>query len=84
MASGLRLLPFQRAIVDQLIGADGLALVARGLGLRSLVCAVLRVYNVPDNLVLVVNATQDEERGLNEELGMALKTIGHEQPANER
>jgi DNA excision repair protein ERCC-4 len=84
MASGPRLLPFQRAILSQLTQADGLALVARGLGLRSLICALLRVYNTGDNLVLVVNAAQEEERGLNEELGMALKTIGHEQPASER
>jgi hypothetical protein len=79
MASGSQLLPFQRDILSQLIEADGLALVARGLGLRS-----LRVYNTADNFVLVVNSTQEEERGLNEELGMALKTIGHEQPASER
>jgi len=33
---------------------------------------------MPDKLVLVVNATPEEEQSFGEEVGMRLKTIGYE------
>jgi DNA excision repair protein ERCC-4 len=63
---------------------DGLVLLARGLGLRTIVSAFLKVYDDPTNLVLVVNATPEEEKGMAEELGMRLKVVGFEMGAKER
>ncbi|GAA5973055.1 hypothetical protein JCM11641_000389 [Rhodosporidiobolus odoratus] len=80
------LLPFQREILQQLVPpenappstSDALLLIARGLGLRSVVTTFLKIYEMPEKLVLVVNATEEEERGFTEEVGMRLKAIGFE------
>lgn len=37
----------------------------------------LKIYDMPDKLVLVVNATPEEEQSFAEEVGMRLKTIGY-------
>lgn len=42
--------------------------MARGLGLRSIVASILKIYDAPTNLVLVVNARPDEETGMTEDL----------------
>lgn len=39
------------------------------------------MYDTSDQLVLVLNATEEEERGLQEETGLRLKTIDYEMPA---
>ncbi|GAA5948325.1 hypothetical protein JCM10213_000091 [Rhodosporidiobolus nylandii] len=80
------LLPFQRNILQQLVPPenappstnDALLLVARGLGLRGMVTTFLKIYDLPSKLVLVVNATEEEERGFTEEVGMRLKAVGFE------
>jgi DNA excision repair protein ERCC-4 len=64
--------------------ANALLILARGLGLRNLICQLLKVYDEKENLVLLVNATEDEERGIGEEIGMKLKAIGYEMPAKDR
>lgn len=38
----------------------------------------LKIYDMPEKLVLVVNATEEEERGFTEEVGMRLKAVGFE------
>jgi DNA excision repair protein ERCC-4 len=82
------MLPFQVDILRKLTSkapdADGLVILARGLGLRSIVCDMLKVYDEKENLVLLINATEEEERGIGEEIGMKLKAIGFEMPAKDR
>lgn len=103
------LLPFQRQLLAQLVPTQendsapesSLTILARGVGLRSLVTSFvslyhlreqlsqagtrlkfaphqLRVYNSSANLVLILNATEDEERGLKEQVGSGFKIISHE------
>ncbi|KAK4048124.1 DNA repair protein RAD16 [Microbotryomycetes sp. JL201] len=88
---GRLLLPFQRNVLAQLMPApehsstgDALLLMARGLGMRSIVSTVLRVYDSSDYLVIIVNATPDEERSFAEELGMRVKVVGFELSAATR
>ena len=84
------ILSFQRTILSNLTQpgpaalSDGLLIIARGLGLRTIISRFLKIYDEPTNLVLLVNATEDEERSLSEELGMRLRAIGHELPSKER
>ena len=78
------LLPYQRTVLQQVTERDGLLILARGLGLQLLVARLLKVYEDAANLVLVINATPEEERGLGEELGMRLKCIGHDSPSKDR
>ena len=47
-----------------------LLLIARGLGLRRIVCKLLQIYDSPQNLVILVNASQEEESAIGEELGI--------------
>lgn len=56
---------------------DVLLILARGLGLRTIVASILRLYDGPTNLVILVNAkSSKEEEGLMEEL----KTMGVKKP----
>ena len=85
---GVRLLPYQRSILETMSattpGSDGLLIIARGLGLRAILTGLLRLYARPENMVLLINATEEEERGLSEELHQNLKVLGFEMPAKER
>jgi DNA excision repair protein ERCC-4 len=77
------LLPFQKHIIHSLIPGpeqeatsspddssdpDVLLILARGLGLRTIIASTLRLYDGPSHLVVLVNATAEEEKGLGEEL----------------
>lgn len=66
------LLPFQRSLLAEIHDptSSELVLVARGLGLRKIVCTLLQIYDGPQNLVLLVNATPEEEKGIGSELGV--------------
>lgn len=83
-----KLLPFQQAILQQLTApgpeSDGLLLLARGLGLRTVLCSFLETFADERSLVVVVNATPEEETGLKQELGMRLSVIGFEMPHKDR
>lgn len=69
---------------------DALLLLARGLGLRRVVSTILRIYDGPRNLVVLVSASQEEEAGLGEELTTlgvrkpGLRIIHHEMSAKQR
>lgn len=92
------LLPFHCQIVNSLVPAhddspdegDALVIIARGLGLRRIVSTVLRIYDSPNSLVVLVNATSEEESGIGEELTTlgvrkpGLRAIHHEMPAKQR
>lgn len=86
--STIRLLPFQRRIIEQLSApgpeSDGLLLMARGLGLRSILCTFLEAFSEESSLVVVVNATAEEENGLSDELGQRITLVRFETPAKDR
>lgn len=85
------LLPFQRYILENIHepSSSDLFIIARGLGLRKIICTLLRIYDGPRNLVLVVNAG-DEEDAIGEELGImgcrkpGLRVVGFEMGRKER
>ncbi|KAI1787127.1 hypothetical protein LXA43DRAFT_1064555 [Ganoderma leucocontextum] len=66
------LLPFHASVVEKIHdpATSELVLLARGLGLRRIVCKLLQIYDSPHNLVLLVNATSEEEAAIGEELGI--------------
>ncbi|KAH6911198.1 hypothetical protein BKA70DRAFT_1269689 [Coprinopsis sp. MPI-PUGE-AT-0042] len=86
------LLPFHTAILSLLSDplTSDLLVLARGLGLRRIVCTFLQIYDSPKNLVLLVNATPEEETAIGEELGLmgcrrpGLRVVTHETPKNRR
>ena len=86
------LLPFHRKILEDIHdpATSGLLILARGLGLRRIICTLLKIYDSPKNLVLLINATQEEVQGIGEELGIigchnpGLRVIDHETGSRER
>ncbi|OSD00090.1 hypothetical protein PYCCODRAFT_1371782 [Trametes coccinea BRFM310] len=86
------LLPFHKSILEKIHdpAASELVLLARGLGLRRIVCKLLQIYDSPNNLVLLVNATQEEEAAIGEELGImgcrnpGLRIVGFETGRKDR
>ena len=86
------LLPFHQSILEQIHDpqTSDLLVLARGLGLRRMLCTLMKIYNSPRNLVLLVNASQEEESAIGEELGMmgvrrpGLRVVGHEMGKKDR
>ncbi|KAG8807434.1 hypothetical protein FRC17_004460, partial [Serendipita sp. 399] len=66
------LLPFQKSILSAVHSTQSsdLIVMARGLGLRRIVCELLQHYDAPTSLVLLLNATPSEEAGIGDELGI--------------
>ncbi|KAG8995965.1 hypothetical protein FRB90_012860, partial [Tulasnella sp. 427] len=46
-----------------------LVIIGRGLGLQKIVCTLLQIYDGPQNLVLLINASAEEEKGIGSQLG---------------
>ncbi|KAK0530782.1 DNA repair protein RAD16, partial [Tilletia horrida] len=69
---------------------NALVILARGLGLRRIVATVLKIYDGPHNLVIMVNAQPEEEAALAEELTTlgvkrpGLRSVSHEMNAKTR
>ncbi|KAI7967391.1 hypothetical protein MJO29_000668 [Puccinia striiformis f. sp. tritici] len=82
------LLSFQEEILKELNEKDGLLILARGLGLRSIISSFLKPHCIrnqaTNSLVFVINATTDDEAGINDQLGMRMACIGHEITGSER
>ena len=86
------LLPFHLSILEDLHDplTSDLLLLARGLGLRKIVCTLMQIYDSPQNLVLLVNASPEEEAAIGEELGImgcrnpGLRMVGYEMPKKDR
>lgn len=86
------LLPFHKSILEDIHdpATSDLLVLARGLGLRRLVCTLLQVYDAPQNLVVLVNAAQDEEAAIGDELGTmgcrnpGLRIVGYEMARKDR
>ncbi|KZO94381.1 hypothetical protein CALVIDRAFT_224105 [Calocera viscosa TUFC12733] len=86
------LLPFQKHIIEEVHSplSSDLLILARGLGLRKLLCTLLKIYDAPSSLVLLVGASPEEEAGIGEELGVmgvrrpGLRTVDYEMGRAER
>jgi DNA excision repair protein ERCC-4 len=86
------LLPFHKAVLERIHdpSTSDLLVLARGLGLRRIVCTLMKIYDTPQNLVLLVNATQEEESEIGEELGImgcrkpGLRVVGYETGSKDR
>ena len=86
------LLPFHKTVLEKVHdpATSELVLLARGLGLRRIVCKLLQIYDSPHNLVLLVNATPEEEAAIGEELGImgcrnpGLRIVGFETGRKDR
>lgn len=86
------LLKFHREILDLIHDptTSELLVLARGLGLRRIVTTLLRIYDSPQSLILLVNATPEEESEIGEELGImgcrrpGLRVVGYELGSKER
>ena len=80
------LLPFHKNILEKIHdpATSDLIILARGLGLRRIICTLLKIYDSPQNLVLLINATPEEESAIGEELGImgcrkpGLRVVGYE------
>ena len=62
------LLPFHKKIHDP--STSDLVILARGLGLRRIICTLLKIYDSPQNIVLLINATPEEESAIGEEFSI--------------
>jgi len=86
------LLPFHRSILRRIHdpATSDLLVLARGLGLRRIVCTLMKIYDSPQSLVLLVNASQEEESAIGEELGLmgcrkpGLRVVGYEVTSKDR
>ena len=86
------LLSFHKAILEKIYdpATSDLLILARGLGLRRIICTLMKIYDSPQNLVLLVNATPEEEAAIGEELGImgcrkpGLRVVGYETASKDR
>ncbi|KXN82152.1 DNA repair protein rad16 [Leucoagaricus sp. SymC.cos] len=86
------LLPFHKSILEEIHDptTSDLLVLARGLGLRRIICTLMKIYDSNKNLVLLVNASPEEESAIGEELGIigcrrpGLRVVGYETPSRER
>jgi DNA excision repair protein ERCC-4 len=62
------ILPFQSRIFLDLVAEDGLLVMARGLGLERIFVNLLRLYCNPSSLVVVLNASKEEQQFAFDEL----------------
>lgn len=65
------LLPYQRTLVSEVHDpkTSDLVIIGRGLGLQKIVCTLLQIYDGPQNLVLLINASGEEEKNIGSQLG---------------
>ena len=86
------LLPFHKSVLSAIHSPEtsDLLLLARGLGLRRVVCTLMQIYESPQNLVILVNATPSEETGIGDELNImgcrkpGLRIVTHEMGSKDR
>ncbi|KAF8201952.1 hypothetical protein K438DRAFT_1821001 [Mycena galopus ATCC 62051] len=86
------LLPFHKAILGKIHdpSTNDLLILARGLGLRRIICTLMKVYETEGSTVLLVNATPEEESEIGEELGImgcrrpGLRVVGYEIGSKDR
>ncbi|WVR04063.1 hypothetical protein IAU60_001062 [Kwoniella sp. DSM 27419] len=85
-------LSFHKQLIRQVCRPqqDDLVILAKGLGMRRIVCALLKTYDRKEDLVLVVGATPADEAGIGDELGImgvrdpGFRVVGYEMTVKER
>ena len=90
--AAISLLPFHKSILSAVHSPESsdLLLLARGLGLRRVVCTLMQIYESPQNLVILVNTTPSEESGIGDELSImgcrkpGLRIVTHEMNSKDR
>lgn len=88
----LPLLPFHKSILERIHdpATSDFVLLARGLGLRRIVCTLMKIYDSPQTLTLLLNASPEEESAIGEELGVmgcrkpGLRIVGYEMGRKDR
>jgi DNA excision repair protein ERCC-4 len=88
----ISLLPFHKSILSATHSPEtsDLLLLARGLGLRKIVCTLMQIYESPQNLVILINATPSEETGIGDELNImgcrkpGLRIVTYEMSSKDR
>ncbi len=86
------LLSFHKSILEKIHdpSTSEFVLLARGLGLRRIICKLLQIYDSPQNLIILVNASSEEEAAIGEELGVmgcrnpGLRIVGFETNKRDR
>ncbi len=86
------LIPFHKDILEDIHdpATSDLIALARGLGLRCVICTLLKIYDLNEILILLVNTTSEEESAIGDKLGImgcrrsGLRVVGHETPGKDR
>lgn len=91
--SSSALLQFQAGIADEMRDPESsdLLLLGRGLGMRRIVCSILKQYASPNKLVILVGANNaEEDMSIGSQLSTmgirnpGLRIVGHEMDKKER
>ena len=83
-------LPYQSQILTDILPTSALLILARGLGIRRIMCAVMKLYSGPETSVILLNTPTGEEEHIKEELldmGVGrpgLRIVNNELSAKER
>src|SRR5260370_5238615 len=87
------LLPFHSTIVSEIHdpATSDLLIIARGLGLRRIICSLLKIYYSPESLIILVGAmSPDEDSAIASELSTmgvrnpGLRIVDYEMQRKER
>ncbi|KAG1811990.1 hypothetical protein EV424DRAFT_1419210 [Suillus variegatus] len=86
------LLPFHKSILEEIHdpATSDLLILARGLGLRRTICTLMQIYDSKQSLILLLNASPEEETAIGDELGImgcrrpGLRIVGYEMGKRDR
>lgn len=86
------LLPFHKSILEEIHdpATSDLLILARGLGLRRTICTLMQIYDSKQSLILLLNASPEEEIAIGDELGImgcrrpGLRIVGYEMGKRDR
>ncbi|KAG2072910.1 hypothetical protein BDR04DRAFT_1073253 [Suillus decipiens] len=86
------LLPFHKSILEEIHdpATSDLLILARGLGLRRIICTLMQIYDSKQSLILLLNASPEEETAIGDELGImgcrrpGLRIVGYEMGKRDR
>ncbi|KAG0694267.1 hypothetical protein DFH29DRAFT_330248 [Suillus ampliporus] len=86
------LLPFHKSILEEIHdpATSDLLILARGLGLRRIICTLMQIYDSKQSLILLLNASPEEETAIGDELGVmgcrrpGLRIVGYEMGKRDR
>ena len=93
MMQSSNLLSFHSTIISEIHDptTSDLLIISRGLGLRRIVCSLLKIYSSPESLIILVGAVSpDEDSGIASELSTmgvrnpGLRIVDHEMQRKER